>query len=118
MLAGQLAHQSTLADGGETNETTAQSMSILPFRVILRLCRDLTYTLATPVRATSKPAIIYRSQRLNGSPERVDIGNRLPPPPPPPPDGVSSSRLSFASFAFSCPSPIISPVTFSWSKRL
>lgn len=37
--------------------------------------------LATPVRATSKPA----------------------PPPPPPLDGVSNSRLSLASFALSWP---------------
>lgn len=56
MLASQLAHESTLADGGETNEATVFTISILPFSI--SLCRRrVTYTLATPVRATSKPAI-------------------------------------------------------------
>lgn len=57
MLAGQLAHQSTLADGGETDEATASAISILYFLVIPYRRRVLTYTLATPVRATSKPAV-------------------------------------------------------------
>jgi len=55
-------------------------------------------TLATPVRATSKPA--SSCQQVPKSPRLVC----LQPPPPPLEVGVRSSRLSFASFAFSCPS--------------
>lgn len=54
-------------------------------------------TLATPVLATSKPATRY--QRVF-SPQFMA---NLHPPPPPLDDGVSSSRLSFASLALSWP---------------
>jgi hypothetical protein len=53
MLASQFAHQCTLADGGETDKSTA----------VVSICdrnpnfARVTYTLATPVRATSKPAV-------------------------------------------------------------
>ena len=56
--------------------------------------KPINPTLATPVRATSKPTGMNES---HGSAKRV---SNEPPPPPPPPDGVSNSRLSFASLAF------------------
>jgi hypothetical protein len=52
MLSSQFIHQRTLADGRETNEATAM-VSTLPSH---NFCYQSTYTLATPVRATSKPA--------------------------------------------------------------
>lgn len=54
-------------------------------------------TLATPVLATSKPATNVHQHLL-------PVGKQfklLHPPPPPLEVGVKSSRLSFASFAFS-----------------
>lgn len=68
MLASQLAHQSTLADGWKTDEATAFAVSQSPafLNSLLYRRRVLTYTLATPVRATSKPAI---KNEIRGYPE-------------------------------------------------
>ena len=54
-------------------------------------------TLATPVRATSNPAITCQTPLLQHNLKH------LQPPPPPLDVGVRSSRFSFASLAFSWP---------------
>lgn len=96
VLTGQFAHERTLSDRGETDKATIE-VSIQPY-----CTRETTYTLAAPVRATSKPAAIPVTPQ---APHReTDMMHDLPPPPPPPPpDGVNSSRFSFASLAFNCP---------------
>ena len=69
-------------------------------------------TLATPVRATSKPAV--SRQQLDDEIQLVGIQ----PPPPPLEVGVRSSRLSFASFAFNCPSPSQYLLETCWMNRM
>jgi hypothetical protein len=73
VLACQSTHEGTFSDRGETDETTVEGQ-VASCRKVTRY----TYTLATPVLATSKPA----------------------PAPPPLDVGVSSSLFSFANLAF------------------
>lgn len=92
----QSTHQTRLADGGEAAAGRSRDVSQVPcpaesanlspaspFQSLKGVRRThINPTLATPLRATSKPK---------------------PGPPPPPEVGVISSRLSLASFALSCP---------------
>lgn len=55
-------------------------------------------TLATPVLATSKPAMQYQDYAVP-----PEYRENLHPPPPPLVEGAKSSRRSLASLAFSCP---------------
>lgn len=107
MLASEFAHQSTLADRWETNETPAMLVRIH----LQRHAMERHHVLLTH----SQHQYVQHQNRLEESALAIEPKSyRMtwycdlpPPPPPPPPVGVKSSRLSLASLAFNCPAQVV-----------
>lgn len=63
MLAGEPTHQSTFADRRKSNETPLRHELV---RIHCAATTKATYTLATPVRATSNPTVFPSQHNVSG----------------------------------------------------